>query len=79
MPPGGVREVVGGERIEFSTYRVRGQASIAELPAPEPTLPSAVLTASGKKLTLSLPSTSGTPEAGQKLPTKNQLDCTHVG
>ena len=34
-------------------------ASFAELPAPEPTLPTAVLTASGKKLVLSLPSTQG--------------------
>ena len=48
-------------------------ASIAELPAPELTLPTAVSTASGKNLTLSLPSTLGTCEACQKLSTKDQL------
>ena len=44
-------------------------ASIAELPRAD----FADSTASGKKLTLSLPSISGTCEAGQKLSTKDQL------
>ena len=35
--------------------------------------PTPVSTVSGKKLTLLLPSTSRTSEAGQKLPTKDQL------
>ena len=47
--------------------------SIAELPALEPNLPTAVSTVSGKKLVLSLPSTLGTSEAGQMLPTTGQL------
>ena len=39
----------------------------------EPSLPTSVSTASEKKLMLSLQSTSGTHEAGQKPPTKDQL------
>ena len=48
-------------------------ASIAELPATDLSLPTAVLAASGKRLTLSLPSTSGTGEVGLILTTKDQL------
>ena len=60
-------------------------ASIAELSAPVETLPTAVSVASGKKQTLSLPSTSGTYDAGQKQPTKDRIrciiffDCIHIG
>ena len=48
-------------------------ASIAELSGPEVTLPTAVSAASWKKQTVSLPSTSGNHDAGQKQPTKDQL------
>ena len=48
-------------------------ASIAELSAPVETLATAVSVASGKKQTLSLPSTSGTYDADQKQPTKDQV------
>ena len=62
----------GGERIVFC-LSVETPLSIAELPAPEPTLPTAVSTATGKKLVHLLLSSSGTSEVGQKLPTKDQL------
>ena len=52
--------------------------SIAVLPAPELTLPTAVSTALRKNLALSQPSSLETSEAGQKLSINDQLDCTHV-
>ena len=48
-------------------------ASTAELPAPDLSLPTVVLAARGKRLTLSLTSISGTCEAGLILTNKDQL------
>ena len=77
MLPDGLRDVVGEEEgmcsALMSEETPASIASIPVLPAPESTLLAAVSTVSGKKLTLSLPSTSRTTEAGQKLPTKYQL------
>ena len=84
MLPDGLMDVTGsGKECAQHFPSEETPASISELPAPEPTLPKAVSTVSGNKLTLSLPSTTRTSEAGQKLPTKDQLYppywLTHVG
>ena len=74
MLPDGLRDVIGegGKQWVQHLSSEETPASIIEFPAPEPTLLTAVSTVSGKKLTLSLPSTSMTSEAGQKLPTKDK-------
>ncbi len=68
-----------GERSVFSPYRVRkDQLPSRELQAPEPTLPAAISTASWEEAGALATINLGTSEAGHKLSTKDQLDCTHV-
>ena len=64
---------MGGNEFVQYLFSEEIPASIAELPAPDLSLPTLVLAASGKRLTLSLTSISGTCEAGLIINNKDQL------